>query len=456
MPSPLPPDLPPSAKSIRPAGRPAIPSPLSPMESLPSPFPLESVSDGQLQKLGQILWGWQLCGKCESRNGCPTAGCPWQRSTRLARFFEYYKGVTASYVPELLPGSHPALRTHEDVLDIIRMLKAQPDARRSQLTHNYFTSRDGGHVPLPPLADQDRSFNLAVRIMTMVNCSVQRQSFDLLEYGSQPIPWRADASLSQFVAEAFPTTNHPSLNDSGHSGKSPNMKAALAARKLKKQAGLRFQPTDDLGNHLKLDWKRGVVEIYHHTAVLKEHLTATQSASRDASVGDCIKLYVWKSCETDFLPTTTDSSVVHIRGNIPRRLALETLDSLQKILFPSDPDSQSLLRSLVSNSSFDPDCLRFESAANRSDDEKEIEYHYFGARLADLYEEIENPRPRGLVEKWFERRSGTRYVMMATLVGVITAVILGMAGLAVAIFQAWVSYQQWKHPVGNGALSPGR
>jgi hypothetical protein len=125
------------------------------------------------------------------------------------------------------------------------------------------------------------------------------------------------------------------------------------------------------------------------------------------------------------------------------------LDSLQKILFPPDPESQSLLRSLVSKALLDPDCLRFEAAIYRLDDEVETTYEYFGARLMDLYDEIENPRPRGLIEKWLERRSGARHVMMATLIGVIIAILLGIFGLAVGIFQAWVGYQQWKHPVNS-------
>ena len=39
--------------------------------------------------------------------------------------------------------------------------------------------------------------------------------------------------------------------------------------------------------------------------------------------------------------------------------------------------------------------------------------------------------------------------MLATLIGVMFAVVLGMAGLAVGGYQAWVSYQQWQHPVGK-------
>ena len=137
-------------------------------------------------------------------------------------------------------------------------------------------------------------------------------------------------------------------------------------------------------------------------------------------------------------------------GALPRQLALECLDSVQKILFPlTDRKSKSLLLSLISRSSFDPDCLRFDSASIRNDDEKDIAYHYFGERLAELYDELENPTPRGPFEKWLERKSGARYVMLATLIGVIFAVILGMAGLAVGGYQAWIGYQQWQHPVSN-------
>lgn len=141
---------------------------------------------------------------------------------------------------------------------------------------------------------------------------------------------------------------------------------------------------------------------------------------------------------------------LEIRGALPRQLALEVLDSIQKILFPlSDAKSYSLLRSLTSTSSFDPDCLRFESASIRGPHEKDIQYLYFGSRLADLYEELENPKPRGWMERWLERKSRARHVMMATVVGVVIAIFLGLASLAVGGYQAWVGYQQWQHPISN-------
>lgn len=138
------------------------------------------------------------------------------------------------------------------------------------------------------------------------------------------------------------------------------------------------------------------------------------------------------------------------RGNLPRQLALETLDSVQKILFPFELKSRALLRSLASKESFDPDCLRFGSAFYRGEHENDIQYQYWGSRLMDLYDEIENPKPRGIFETWLEQRSKARHVMLATLVGVIIAIILGIFGLIVGIFQAWVSYLAWKHPVNGG------
>jgi hypothetical protein len=118
-----------------------------------------------------------------------------------------------------------------------------------------------------------------------------------------------------------------------------------------------------------------------------------------------------------------------------------------------DPKSRALLVSLTTTSGFDPDALRFESTSIRNADEKDIAYHYLGTRLADLYEELENPKPRGLLEKWLERKSGARHLMFATLVGVVIAIILGMVGIAVGAYQAWVTYQAWQHPVSSPLVS---
>lgn len=390
-----------------------------------SPYPLEHVSEAQIWALFKVLWGWQLCSKCEVGTACDnTQTCTQQRCKRLGRFIQYYKEVTQSYIPELLDGSSNALRTHQDVYDVIHIIKDNPGLPRLQLTNQYFSTRDDGATPMPPLADQNRGINLAVRVMAMVNCSIASEDFGLVEMASDPIPWRQNLSFIQFMNEAFSKTEDPSLNEKNSFKISSEIKKAICAKRLKRVGNLQFRATDDLRNHLKLDAKQGVVDIYHHTSVMKEHLYATRNVPARTTVDGYIKM-----------------------GNIPRQIALEVLDSIHLIIFPPDTESQAILRSLVRKGSFDPDCLRYESASYRSLEESEIGYPYFGSRLLDLYEEVQHPQPRGLVERWLERRSGGRHVMMATLVGVIIAVVLGFLGLVVGCFQAWVAYMQWKHPI---------
>jgi hypothetical protein len=129
---------------------------------------------------------------------------------------------------------------------------------------------------------------------------------------------------------------------------------------------------------------------------------------------------------------------------------LECLYSLQKILFPLwDSGSVRLLQTLVDRSSFDPEILDCQDASFIKDDEEKIQFTYLAGRLAELYEELQNPRPRGRLANWLERRSGARYVMLATVVGVGFAILLGMAGLALSAYQAWVTYQAWKKPIGG-------
>lgn len=73
---------------------------------------------------------------------------------------------------------------------------------------------------------------------------------------------------------------------------------------------------------------------------------------------------------------------------------------------PFDSASEQILRGLVSKQSFDPDCLLYDSAVYRGEDEGDLSYNYFGNRLVELFEELEDPSPRGILETWFQRKSG--------------------------------------------------
>ncbi|KAF7898909.1 uncharacterized protein EAF01_008122 [Botrytis porri] len=375
-----------------------------------SVFPLRKITTAQLQELTKALWFWHICIDCQLGIPCTTSDCSWCRSTVLGSYFEFFKSSAYNYKYNLTPGQSPGLACFEDLLRIIKVLKAYPEYTKAELLEALFTDR-------PARADQERALDLAAQVVMMVNCSESRQSSVLMEYGTQGARWYYEDCYISFLHDVFPKTAHSSIDE---------VKDKLRATKLKKHAGLRFQATNDLRNHLRLDQKAGVVEIFHQIAFLKEHLRLSKERPSNMSAPDLI-----------------------IEGLLPRALALEVLDSIQKILFPlADVKNKELLLSLTSplTCNFDTDMLRYESVSIRKPEEQNIQYHYFGARLAELHQELMNPTPRG-VERWFERKSSPRFVMMATIAGVMFAIFLGLLSLALGAFQAYVGYMAWKHPV---------
>jgi hypothetical protein len=238
-----------------------------------SQFPLRTVTTGNLQRLGQVLWSWSICVDCVAGKSCDTEGCPWPRSTLVNRFFELYRELTSNYDSRTESGQTSCLKSHEDLFTIIQEVRSNPDITRVDLMEKLFTDRPARH-------DQERAVNLAVHLILMVNCGASRQSSILAEYGSHQTPWKNDVTLTQFVTGAFPQERHPSIGD---------IKENLRATKLKKLAHLTFQPTNDLRNHLRLDKKTAVVEIFHHTAFLKEQLRLTKDQPT-LTVSESIKL----------------------------------------------------------------------------------------------------------------------------------------------------------------------
>ena len=260
---------------------------VAPGEVSVSLSPLAKVTDDDLYSLGRTLWSWSPCRDCDPGPCHETNTCPVHRSKRLARFFEYYKHLTRSYEAEIGPGEEPALTSHEELFDIIQQLKSEPDVTREQFAIRALDNRPGRKRP--PVADRERAINLAVKIMTTVNCSAQRQSSGLLEHSTSPITWRDDITFSDFIFSIFPTTDHPSFNDEDMKFQE-GIKTALVAKRLKKRLGLRFQPTDDLRRHLQLDRKNNVIDIYHNTAFLKEHLRLTKDKPPNMSMSETLKL----------------------------------------------------------------------------------------------------------------------------------------------------------------------
>jgi hypothetical protein len=191
-------------------------------------------------------------------------------------------------------GRSPALRSHGDLFDIIKHLKEHPDTPRTQLMSQYFGTRHGDdakdETEMPTPEDQGRAFSLAARVMTAVACSGEDVEGAILELGTEPIPWRGERSISQFLLAAFPLASTLSLARTTGSKKSQDVRSLLSAETITKIGHLKLQPTDDLRSHLSLDNKAGTVQIYQQTAVLKEHLRASKDLAATATITEVMRV----------------------------------------------------------------------------------------------------------------------------------------------------------------------
>jgi len=231
-----------------------------------SAFPLRNVTKAELESLCQILWNWPRCEGCDisqaTRRSCRAKNCSWrQRSERLELFFHFYREVTSSYVPDFFGDEDQALRSHQDLFDIISMLKTTNTMfNRDEYREAYFTSRTFKEEETTiPLADQERAFNLAATVMTMVktNCA-EDEDISItadMEQGrtskEPPFIWHPEQTLQTALIDAFPTRIHPSLQELDAQSKA--ILSDLTATNLTRISKLKFLSTNDLRHHLKLD-----------------------------------------------------------------------------------------------------------------------------------------------------------------------------------------------------------
>jgi hypothetical protein len=171
-----------------------------------------------------------------------------------------------------------ALRSHQDLRDIIRHLRDAPKAPRSKLIGDIFGEKNRGRM-IPDVKDQHRAMNLAIRVMFMINCTSDAPFTGDLEMGVESIAWTDQATLYEYLDEAFPL--------SGMDEKSQkNILSAISARRLVKVGGLQLEPTDDLREHLFVDEKAGAVKVFDQTMFLKECLLAWDRCPTDSSSMD--------------------------------------------------------------------------------------------------------------------------------------------------------------------------
>jgi hypothetical protein len=237
--------------------------------------PLQNADLGLLPKLGQALWSW------ETREGGALVTA--ERCERLHRYFQFYTAAVSTYLEASPNPARRVLSSHEDLFRAISTLRSNPA----------FTKAEYCQAQFPPSSEPDFSNAVAliVKVFVMIESGVLHHSSNRLEKGSFRIHWKDDVAFSQYLQHLFPTENHAVLSHADNE-LFLTMKSALRANKLKKRLRVSFRATHDVRNHLAFDRQANVIDVYHHTAFIKEQLRTTRDGGDFSTPNLSIEAYV--------------------------------------------------------------------------------------------------------------------------------------------------------------------
>ncbi|KAK7911825.1 hypothetical protein PG985_014306 [Apiospora marii] len=133
--------------------------------------------------------------------------------------------------------------------------------------------------------------------------------------------------------------------------------------------------------------------------------------------------------------------VDHVENRFPKTLG---------ILFHFDDHRSSrILERLITKDGFDQDCARPEGYKMFADP-KELEYLYWGERLATLHAFVHDRPPRNKFERWITWQSSESNAFAIALFALLISIIVGLLSLGLAGVQTWIAYKAWKEPVNVG------
>lgn len=137
---------------------------------------------------------------------------------------------------------------------------------------------------------------------------------------------------------------------------------------------------------------------------------------------------------------------------MPPRLLFETLHSLQSILFPSlDPKAHKIMRRLVKETGFDPECEIYSGYKHRGipEADEDRQYQYWGDRLVVLYDLLAERPPTNKWEKWLRWQSSDANALGIAILALFISILVGLISIGLSAVQIWIAYMAWKQPVGG-------
>ncbi|KAK0616615.1 hypothetical protein B0T14DRAFT_435652, partial [Immersiella caudata] len=83
------------------------------------------------------------------------------------------------------------------------------------------------------------------------------------------------------------------------------------------------------------------------------------------------------------------------------------------------------------------------------DDADNLEYLYWGDRLAALHAFVLDRPPRNRFERWIKWQASDSNIFAVALVALLISNAVGILSLGGTAFQSWVAWKAWKEPVAS-------
>ena len=136
------------------------------------------------------------------------------------------------------------------------------------------------------------------------------------------------------------------------------------------------------------------------------------------------------------------------RGSLPPQLLVETLYSLQSIVFPADdPISYGILDKMIKKRGFDPESREYKGYKLFPELPTGFAFVYWGERLAQLHDLQATRPPRNKLERWFQRQSSEGNALFVAMIALVISILVGVISVALGAAQLGISWMAWKYPV---------
>ena len=144
----------------------------------------------------------------------------------------------------------------------------------------------------------------------------------------------------------------------------------------------------------------------------------------------------------------TDTDLAIVRGTLPLQLLVETLHSLQAIMFPpTDSKSAHILEQLIKKKGFDPVLAEYDGYSVFLEPPEGFRYRYWGDRISSLHDQLEQRPPRNKLERWFNWQANDGNALLVALFALLITIVTGVITIIISALQTWVAWQAWKYPI---------